>query len=280
MTLTTMSFVLCAAFMHAAWNAIVKSADDKLVEMALVTAWAALFALPCLFILPLPAADSLPFLLASAVIHCGYFSMVALAYRTGDLSFAYPVMRGSAPLFTALISVAFLGEHIRPAGWAGVILLSGGILLLALEHWQPGRHQGHALWTGLANASIVVLYPVVDGTGVRLAGNPWSYIVWMFFLNGTALTGMVMLIRRRGISASLHLTWRNGAAGGALTLGSYGIALWAMTQAAIPLVAALRETSVIFGLVLAGFVLKERFGLRRWLASGLVAAGAATLKFG
>ena len=280
MTLSVMMLVRGAALMHAGWNAIVKSAGDKLVDMALVTGFAAVFAAFTLPFFPLPAPASLPYLAASVVIHCGYFSLVAFAYRTGDLSFAYPVMRGSAPLFTALISVMVMGEAVTMTGWGGIVLLSGGILLLALEHWQPGRRQGHALWIGLGNASVIVLYTLVDGTGVRLAGNAWSYIAWMFFLNGAGLLGMVIALRGRIVFDTLHNNWKNSAAGGALTLGAYGIALWAMTQAAIPLVAALRETSVVFGLILARRALRETFGARRWIASGLVAAGAAALKFG
>lgn len=280
MTLTVMLLVLGSAMMHAGWNAIVKTAGDKLTDVALVTGWAALFAALTLPFFPMPSPESLPYLAASVVIHCGYFSLVAFAYRAGDLSFAYPIMRGSAPLFTALISVAAMSERITPWGWMGVVLLSGGILLLALEHWQPGHTQGHALWIGLGNACIIVLYTLVDGIGVRLSGDAWSYIAWMFFLNGIGLLGMVGMLRGRQVASALGKNWRNSAAGGVLTLGAYGIALWAMTQAAIPLVAALRETSVVFGLILARLTLKESFGMRRWAASGLVAAGAAALKFG
>ena len=275
-----MLLVLGSAMMHAGWNAIVKTAGDKLTDMSLVTAWAALFAALTLPFFPLPATASLPYLAASVVIHCGYFALVAFAYRAGDLSFAYPVMRGSAPLFTALISVLAFGELISPWGWSGVVLLSGGILVLALEHWHPEHRQGHALWIGLGNACIIVLYTLVDGIGVRLSESAWSYIAWMFFLNGIGLLGMVCVMRGRRVATAFGNNWRNSAAGGALTLGAYGIALWAMTQAAIPLVAALRETSVVFGLVLARLTLRESFGMRRWVASGLVAAGAAALKFG
>lgn len=273
-----MAIVLLAAAMHAGWNAIVKSGGDKFVEITLLTSSAALIAVPALAFLPPPAPGSWPYIAASVVIHCVYFSLVAFTYRTGDLSFAYPVMRGSAPLATALVSAVIVGEQLTPGGWVGVLLLSGGILVLARDNWKSGLRQGHALAFGLVNAGVIVVYTLVDGLGVRLAGNPWSYVAWMFFLNALPLLGAALFTRRPALLKAAGLNWRSGLAGGALTLGAYGLVLWAMTQAPIALVAALRETAVIFGVIIACLVLKERFGATRWTASILVAAGAAAMK--
>ncbi len=273
-----MMIVLFAALMHAGWNAIVKSGGDKFAEITLLTSGAALIAVPALVFLPLPAPGSWPYIAASVLIHCVYFSLVAFTYRTGDLSFAYPVMRGSAPLATALVSAVIVGERLTPGGWLGVVLLSGGILVLARDNWKSRLRQGHALAFGLVNAGVIVVYTLVDGLGVRLAGNAWSYVAWMFFLNALPLLGIALYTRRAALLKAAGNNWRGGLAGGALTLGAYGLVLWAMTQAPIALVAALRETAVIFGLVIACAVLRERFGPTRWTAAALVAAGAAAMK--
>lgn len=273
-----MMIVLLAAVMHAGWNALVKSGGDKFSEITLLTSGAALIAVPALAFLPLPAPGSWPYIAASVLIHCVYFSLVAFTYRTGDLSFAYPVMRGSAPLATALVSAVIVGEQLTPGGWLGIVLLSGGILALARDNWKSRLRQGHALAFGLVNAGVIVVYTLVDGLGVRLAGNAWSYVAWMFFLNALPLLGIALFTRRAALLKAARNNWRGGLAGGALTLGAYGLVLWAMTQAPIALVAALRETAVIFGLVIACAVLGERFGATRWTASILVAAGAASMK--
>ncbi len=273
-----MAIVLLAAVMHAGWNAIVKSGGDKFIEITLLTSGAALIAVPALVFLPPPAPGSWPYIAASVLIHCAYFSLVAFTYRTGDLSFAYPVMRGSAPLATALVSAVIVGERLTPGGWLGVVLLSGGILALARDNWKSRLRQGHALAFGLVNAGVIVVYTLVDGLGVRLAGNAWSYVAWMFFLNALPLLGVAFFTRRAALLKAAGSNWHSGLAGGALTLGAYGLVLWAMTQAPIALVAALRETAVIFGVIIACAVLKERFGATRWTASVLVASGAAAMK--
>ncbi|MGE5525354.1 MAG: EamA family transporter [Rhodospirillaceae bacterium] len=278
MSWTVMGVVLLGALMHAAWNAIVKSRDDKLLDVTKVTTGAALLGALALPGLPAPAAASWPYLVASAAIHCAYFWLVAAAYRTGELSLAYPVMRGSAPLLTAVLSYAVFAEKYNAITWSGIAALSGGIWLLAGEARRNLGHQGRSLFFGLGNALVIVAYTLVDGAGVRLSGAPWSYVAWLFVLNALPLLFMLRVMRGPRFLAGPLSTWVQPLLGGALTLGSYGLALWAMTRAPVALVAALRESSVVFGLILAAIVLKERFGATRWSASILVACGAATLK--
>lgn len=273
-----MGIVLAAAVMHAGWNALVKSGGDKLVDITLITTAAALVAAPALFIVPLPAPASWPYIAASVVIHCAYFLLVGLTYRHGDLSFAYPLMRGSAPLVTALVSAVLLGEQLGTGGWIGVVLLSLGVLALTRDNWRSGHLQGRALAFGLGNTVVIVVYTLVDGVGVRLAGYPWSYVTWMFFLNAMPLLLVMLVTNGAALLPAGRRGWRTALAGGALTLGAYGLVLWAMTQAPIALVAALRETSVIFGVAIASTLLKERFGATRWTAAVLVVAGAAAMK--
>lgn len=273
-----MGAVLLGALMHAAWNALVKSGDDKLLDTTLVTAGAAALGLVAVPFLPLPAAASWPHLAASVTLHCAYFSLVAAAYRSGDLSLSYPVMRGTAPFVTALFSWSMFSERYAAVGWAGIAMLSAGILLLAVEAGRHRAHQGQSVAFGVLNAAVIVAYTLVDGSGVRLAGNAWSYAAWLFVLNAPPL--LVLLRFNRGPAFLQRANGRHyrPLAGGVFTFASYGLALWAMTHAPIALVAALRESAVVFGLVLAALLLKERFGPARWAASILVAAGAGALK--
>ena len=265
--------VLLGAALHAAWNVIVKSSSDHTSEIALVTASAAVFAGLTLPFLPLPAPASWLYLAASVAIHVVYFSLVALAYRHGDLSYAYPLMRGSAPLFTALVAWLIVGERLAFGGWLGVALLSAGVLTLAVESWRSGRFRWSATLSGLANAAVIVAYTLVDGLGVRASGNALAYVQWMFFLNAFPLVTYTLIARRQALFAVARTRWQKASVGGLCAIGSYGVALWAMAHAPIALVAALRETSVLFGTVFAALWLKERFGPARYVAAVLVTWG-------
>jgi drug/metabolite transporter (DMT)-like permease len=278
MSSTVILVVLAGAAMHAAWNAIVKSGTDKFLEITLVTTGAAFFGAFFIPVLPWPEPASWIYLAASVAIHCVYFSLVAAAYHSGDLSLAYPVMRGSAPLFTAVIALAVFDEPLSAAGWIAVGLLSAGVLALTREARSSGRNQGRSLLVGLGNAAVIVAYTIVDGLGVRLSGNAWSYSAWLFFLNAIPLLAILRMSRGPGFLRNGERSWAIGAAGGALTFAAYTLALWAMTVAPVALVAALRETAVVFGVVAACALLKERFGAIRWTASLLVATGAVAQK--
>jgi drug/metabolite transporter (DMT)-like permease len=273
-----MLIVLFAAFLHAAWNAFIKSGDNKLVETTLLVIGAGAIAGAILPFVPAPAQASWLFLGASVAIHCAYFSLVALAYRTGELSFAYPMMRGSAPLFTAILTVFVVGEPIHGGGWIGILLLCAGILWLGRDGWRSTNSQKHALAFALLNAIVIVAYTIVDGLGVRASRNAWSYVLWLFFLNTFPLLAIGFARDARAVLSAPLRGWGKGFAGGLCTVFAYGLALWAMTQAPIALVAALRETSVLIGTALGALLLKERFGLNRWLAAALITAGAVAMK--
>lgn len=271
-----MLLVLLGALLHAAWNASIRAAADRFAQMVALILGSALIAAAALPFLPLPAPASWPFIAASVFTHFVYFTLVARAYEHGELSRSYPLMRGTAPLLTALAAMIFLHEPLSQVGWLALLLLSGGLLVLGAE-----RRGGAGF--ALANAGVIAAYTVIDGSGARLAGSgaggALSYTLWMFLLNAVPFLGWVLLVRqkRRHLTA-LAAAWQHGLIGGALALASYGLAIWAMTRAPIPLVAALRETAVIFGLVIGALVLKERFGPARWLATLLVAAGAVLLR--
>lgn len=272
------SAVLFAAALHAAWNALVRADPDPVRGTARVVIGAAIAAAPVLAFLPLPAPASWPYLAASAAVHVGYFVLVALAYRSGDLSLVYPLMRGGAPLLTALVAATILGEPLNGGGWVGVLLIGGGVLLMASDA-RAGRGAGsRPVVLALLTAGVVALYTVVDGLGARRSGTPLSYTGWMLVLTALALAPVVRAAAPSPVTPAGPGALRLGLVGGACTFGSYAIALWAMTRAPIPLVAALRETSVVFATLIAALLLRERVSRVRWAAVGVIAVGTIAIK--
>jgi phosphonate utilization associated putative membrane protein len=268
--------VLGSALLHASWNAIIKSSRDVMLDTALVAAGAGIVSLLLTAFLPLPASASWPYLGASVAIHIGYFTTLVAAYRVGDLGHAYPLMRGTAPLLVALFGIVLLDELPGATIWLGIVLISAGILSIGLL--QQGRaHRGATLWA-LANAAIIASYTLVDGAGARLSGSPAGYGAWMFWLQGLPFVALVIALRKRAALDYARRNWRRGLGGGLCVISAYGIVLWAMTQAPVAAVAALRETSVIFAALLGSIFLKERFGRRRLIGACAVALGIMALR--
>ena len=281
MTLTwpVAAAVLLGALLHASWNAVVKSSSDKALDTALMHAIGSLAALPLLALAGLPAPASWPFIAASVAIHVGYFVTLTGALKHGDLGLTYPLMRGTAPLLVALCSGIVLAEGLSPLAWLGVVAVSGGVLALGLA---PGAHAGRrAVAFALANAVLIALYTLVDAVGVRASGNPLGYVLLLFALNGWPF-GMLVLARRgwSQVRPYARRRWPWALAGAAAAVGSYGVALWAMTQAPVAVVAALRETSVLFAAVLGAWFLKEAFTLRRAAGTAVIVGGVVALRLG
>jgi drug/metabolite transporter (DMT)-like permease len=270
--------VLGAGFLHAGWNALLKSSPggDALLDTATVVAGSSLWGLAVVPFVPLPAAAAWPYMATSAVIHFGYYLTLAQAYRTGDLSFAYPLMRGTAPLIVALLGIAFLRELPTAPMALGILLISLGIVSIAFV--QRRRHPATAAYWAFANAALIAVYTLVDATGARASGNAASYVSWLIFLEG--LPFLVWVVARRGQVAVRYLrsNTTRGLVGGAFSLAAYGIVLWAMTRAPVAAVAALRETSVLFAALMGSLWLKEGFGLPRIAGAVSVVLGIAALK--
>ena len=257
---------------------MIRGSANRTLDTVLVVAGAGAIMVLLLPFLPLPAAASWPYAFASGVIHVGYFLLVAGAYRHGELSYVYPLMRGAAPALTAIAGALLLAEIPALQGWLGVVLICSGVLLLAGDAWRKATLQGSATLFALGTAGIVVIYTLVDGVGVRLSGNAAVYTGWVFLLTALPLTAIFLLRDRRSTLTYARQHWQRGLFGGACTLASYALALWAMTQAPIALVAALRETSVVFGTLLAALLLKESVSRTRYAAIGVVVAGAVAIK--
>ncbi len=280
--------VLCGAMLHAGWNALVKSSDDKQADTALVHFLGALVALPVALWVGLPRPECWPFMAASLAIHVGYYIALAGAYQHGELGLTYPIMRGVAPLIVALGSAAIIGESPSAGAWLGIIGITVGVALVGLSHPGQALHHGKALAFAFANAAIIASYTFVDGLGVRQAGpsvtEVLSYVMWLFVLDGFPYP--LLLWWRRGpqgrqvLVAYARSRWPLAAMGGAASIGSYAIALWAMTRAPVASVAALRETSVLFATVLGTLLLKERFGLQRAAGAVVIVGGVMALRLG
>jgi drug/metabolite transporter (DMT)-like permease len=270
--------VLIGAALHASWNALVKSGADPFLDTVLVTTClAAVMAIGLVF-LPLPLESSWLCLIASVLIHVAYFGLLVLAYQEGDLSRVYPIMRGTAPAFTALVATALLGERLSWGGWTGVLLVSSGVLLLSVDSVRPGGIRLSPVFFALLNAVVIVGYTLVDGVGARLSGNAFSYTGWMLLLTGILFFFISLVLRGRDVPQHVLAQWKKGTLGGACTFASYSLALWAMTKAPIAPVAALRETSIIFSTILAICVLKERVTPLRVVSILVVTAGAIAIK--
>ena len=279
--------VLFAALLHAGWNALIKSGQDKALDTGLVHSIGILLAIPLLLHTGLPPAAAWPYLAASLVIHIGYYIALTGAYKHGDLSLTSPVMRGCAPLLVALGSLGFIGEAISAIAWAGIVLLCVGVVTLGLSRsvLRDGAEgqRGKALAFALANAAIIALYTVVDGIGVRIAGDALAYVATLFLFDGIPFLLLVLWRRpgqRRAALAYMAGRWKVALAGSVASLGSYGIALWAMTRAPVAVVAALRETSVLFAAVIGVLFLREAFGWQRAAGTLIIVAGVAMLRLG
>jgi phosphonate utilization associated putative membrane protein len=278
--------VLFGALLHAGWNTLVKSSGDKELDIALVHFLGALVSLPLLLLVGLPPREAWPFLATSLVVHLAYYVTLTGAYQHGDLSTTYPIMRGSAPMLVALGSSTVLGESLSAAAWIGVAAVTAGVLTVGLARPGQALHHSRAVAFALANATVIAAYTFVDGSGVRTAvaagSSAASYAVLLFVLDGIPYPGLVWWRRsperRRAMADYARKRWPLAMLGGLASLGSYWIALWAMTQAPVATVSALRETSVLFATALSVLVLKEHFGVQRAVGAVIIVAGVVALR--
>jgi drug/metabolite transporter (DMT)-like permease len=271
--------VLAAAALHAGWNAILKVKLEPFLAMVLINLAASLVTLPLVLITGLPKAEAWPWLIASVLIHVAYYIALTQAYRRADMSQVYPVARGSAPLLTAAASILFLGEPVSLIGMAGILLLGAGIFVMSMKSAADAAHMDRkALMFAGLTAVTICLYTLSDGQGARVSGDPAAYIVGLFIFDGLFFTLIALWMRGfAGLRPIAGFIWP-GLAGGAMSAGAYGIAIWAMTVAPIPLVAAVRETSVLFGAAIAVFILKEPLRLNRIIAACLILGGLVLIR--
>jgi drug/metabolite transporter (DMT)-like permease len=273
--------VLAAAALHALWNTLAKGSADHFLSIMLVAIAGGVIALPVLPFLPLPKADAWPLLLASGVIHVGYFLFLARAYQSGDLAQVYPIARGTAPLLVAVFGGGLLAERLSGTAMAGIALLVPGLWLMVARGGRDlTRLSARPVLAALATAAFTAAYTIVDGIGVRASGHALSYSLWLFTLFGVFMLPVTLYARGRDVVRPLLAQWRMGLGSGLMVVLAYSIALWAMTRAPVTLVAALRETSVLFAALFATVLLKEPLTPWRIAAMGLIVAGIVCLRLG
>jgi drug/metabolite transporter (DMT)-like permease len=271
--------VLMAALFHALWNAGLKVRISPGIAITLMSVVAGVVAVPLPFIFGLPAPASWPYLAASLAIHLFYYIALAEAYRTGDLGQVYPIARGSAPLMTAVGSALLLGEALGWLGWSGVVVLTSGVALLSLRGGHALRAvDGRSIGFAFATAATIAAYTLVDGVGGRLSGNAHAYAVMLFVLDGLMMAVYGLVRQRSEIVSAFSAGWMLIIGGGVLSLVSYWIAIWAMSVAPIALVAAVRETSVLFAALLGVLLLKEPMIPVRIAAAALVLTGLVLIR--
>jgi drug/metabolite transporter (DMT)-like permease len=273
------ALVLLAAVLHATWNVLVKVGGDRLLVQTTIVVTGSLLCALLLPWAPVPDPASWPFIAGSVVIHTAYFFFLLRAYTHGDLSQVYPIARGTSPLVVALLAIPLAGERLTAHGFAGVLLVTGGIASLARSGHADGegRAIGYAITTGLLIAS----FTLVDGIGIRHAGAPIAFILWMQAFEAVPLAAFVAARRRGRLRRFVAVAGRRGVLagmlGGVMATAAYGIVLWAYSRATLAPVAALRETSVIMAALFGAVSLGEPFGRRRVIASAVVVAGVALL---
>jgi drug/metabolite transporter (DMT)-like permease len=271
--------VLFAAALHASWNAVVKSVGDRLALMAVMGIATVTISVPLAVFAAPPRSTAWPELAASMVLHVIYNLLLIESYREGDYNQVYPIARGIAPPTVAVASALIVGESLSMIQAGGVVCVSVGLLVLAAgSRHEPTRALRFAVATGLLIAS----YTVVDGVGVRHSHSVLGYTGWLFTGEGMLMALMLVIGRRyRGVAVQVpRELLGHGSLAGVLSLVAYGLVLWAQTRGALAVVAALRETSVVFAALIGALAFGERLPTRRIIASAVIAAGAAALALG
>lgn len=270
--------VLAAALLHAGWNALIKQGASKLGAMVLVAAVSVPIGGAVALSRPLPAPEVWPWLALSTLIHLCYMTFLARAYDYGDLSRVYPIARGAAPLMVLLAGLVLLPDALRPVEIAGIAVMGAGLVAMARGVFTNGESRrllGFALATALATAG----YTLSDGMGARVSGDAVLYVAWLFLLQGTIFTAGVLVLRGWRVMPRSAAGWGLGVLAGLGSYGAYAIAVWAMTVAPIALVAALRESSILFAMLMGWWFFGERLGREKLIGAALILAGMMLTRF-
>lgn len=278
MTTGVFAMVLGAAILHAAWNALVKVNADRLAMVAVMMMSQVAAAALVIPFVAFPTPESWPYIWASCVLNTAYCVFLIMAYRHGDLSHVYPISRGAAPLIVAVVSVVVVGETLTRQAGLSVVFIALGIMSLTLSRSADGVRNPRAMLYAMGTGVFIAGYTIVDGLGARLAVSAHSYVFWVHLFNGIPIALLALYLRRGRLRTSVGSTWKVGVLGGVVSLLAYWTVVWAMTQAPLALVSAVRETSMVFAVLFGVFVLKERLDLARLAATGITLIGTVMLK--
>jgi drug/metabolite transporter (DMT)-like permease len=272
------ALVLLAALLHASWNAMAKSGGSPQFSIASYRLISAICCLPLLFVFPIPLAESWPMLLVSTLIHSLFYYTLSRAYRSGDLSQVYPLFRGLAPVLVVLGAALLANEYLPLGAMLGIALVSLGLISITFAGGAIGKIPPLALRWGLATSVLIAAYTVADGMGVRVAGNPFSYIIWLFVLEPIPIGLWLLATDRRGWFSYMCAKPVKIWAGALAAAGAYAMVIYAMSVAPMGMVSSLRETSVIFAALIGTFLFREPFGRQRIIAATLVCCGVVVIK--
>lgn len=279
MTTTIFLAVLFSAFLHAVWNAAVKADIDKPLAMTALVLGHIPIAIAALLISPAPAWESWPYMVAGIVFQFGYQIFLLLAYRAGDFTQVYPIARGVAPVLVTIVSVVFLDVDLTGIELLAVLMIAVGITSMSIVRQQDGTHNSRAAIFSCVTGCFIAAYSLVDGMGARIAGTALGFYGWVAIGNALAFS-VAMEITRPGLLRRIPKQgMRVFTVGGSVSFVAYSIVVWAFTQAPIALVSALRETSIVFALLIGVFFLKERLDVRRLLSTAITLFGAVLLRF-
>ncbi|HEV2561016.1 MAG TPA: DMT family transporter [Rhizomicrobium sp.] len=276
---TALILILLSAVVHAIVNILTKRADDKYAMRLLIGVFSALFVAPALFFVPLPSGPALWFLGATALVHALYELLLVKSYESAAFSAVYPVARGTGPLFTAIGAIVILREHPPLLEIIGILMVCGGVIAIGISH-RASKGAAEGLSYALATGFSIGCYTLIDASGVRSVADPLTYVLWFFVAHGFCVLVTAPGIRGRAVIVEARRQWRLGILLGILSITTYGSAMLAYRFGATAQLAALRETSVLFGTALAMSFLGEHMTLRRWIAAGAIAAGAILLQAG
>lgn len=277
MTIGVFFAVLAAAFLHAVWNALLRVGTSRVAAMMVLSAGQGVIGLVIALSRDWPAAGVWPWIIASGLIHTGYQTFLSFAYEHGDLSRVYPLARGSAPLITLIVGWLWLSETISPTATAGVLILGAGILMLASGVWTSGESR-RMLPYAFGSACATAGYTLTDGLGARVAGDPVTYLGWVMLVAGIVFAAVMFGLRGKSSIPAAPRVWLMGSLGAVASYGAYAVVVWAMTQAPIALVAALRESSILFAVVIGWLVFHERMTPAKALSAVVIAAGVLLMR--
>lgn len=273
MDLLSLALVMLAAVMHAGWNLFVKKDEDQFLSLSVMAATSGAL---CVLLLPLTPGIELgawKVLAISAPLHAGYRVCLSLGYKYGDMSQVYPIARGATPLLVTLLSVSLLDVQLGALKVAGIVVIGAGIMGLTFYRGFPRNHEGRAIGFALGTAAFIAVFTLLDSAGSRQSGSPLAYVLWLFVLEGALMLSLAAAASPARLRAYVTRNGRTCLVNGAVMSAAHGLIIVALSRSEAALVSALRETSVVFGVVFSSVVLKEHIGPLRLACTLAVTAG-------